>query len=384
MKAWVANLRDEPFRLFFPLGVVLAWVGIGHWLLYALSLAETYSCLAHGLAVAQGFLVAFAAGFLMTAVPRRTASAPPSAVEVCALAVLLILTTTAAAGRWWRSAEIAYAAALALLLRFVAVRFAPSRAARRPPASFVLIPMGLVAGIAGAALIATCSSGAAGASWLAMGRLLTEQGVFLCFALGAGALILPLVRGTPPPRDLGSAAAEWARAGGYLLAGLTIVATFALEACGWVHVAPVLRAGAVAASGLLGGGMWRPPQRPGLHRRLVWLAGWMMPLGLAASGLAPDYRVPALHVLFIGGFSVLAFGVATHVSFGHLGLERLAEGRSAAVVAVGAGLLLALASRVAADFSHTYFDHLGWAAACWIGGSAVWLVRLGPRFVRKR
>jgi hypothetical protein len=25
--------RREPFRIFFPLGVVLAWLGIGHWLL---------------------------------------------------------------------------------------------------------------------------------------------------------------------------------------------------------------------------------------------------------------------------------------------------------------------------------------------------------------
>jgi hypothetical protein len=51
MKAWIVPpaLRDgrllaplpphggsvacQPFRLFFPLGVLLAWVGIGHWLL---------------------------------------------------------------------------------------------------------------------------------------------------------------------------------------------------------------------------------------------------------------------------------------------------------------------------------------------------------------
>jgi hypothetical protein len=37
-----------------------------------------------------------------------------------------------------------------------------------------------------------------------------------------------------------------------------------------------------------------------------------MPIGLAASGLLPDHRVLALHILFIGGFSLLAFAVATH------------------------------------------------------------------------
>ena len=33
--------RSEPFRLFFPLGAVLGWIGVGHWLLYATGAAET-------------------------------------------------------------------------------------------------------------------------------------------------------------------------------------------------------------------------------------------------------------------------------------------------------------------------------------------------------
>ena len=36
--------RTEPFRPFFPLGVVLGWVGIGHWLLYTTGVTATYSC----------------------------------------------------------------------------------------------------------------------------------------------------------------------------------------------------------------------------------------------------------------------------------------------------------------------------------------------------
>jgi fucose permease len=114
----------------------------------------------------------------------------------------------------------------------------------------------------------------------------------------------------------------------------------------------------------------------------VWLAVWLTPLGLALSGIWPDYRVPALHVLFIGGFSLLAFGVATHVALSHLNLEREREGSPVAITVMGAGIILAMLGRVVADWSASYFPHLGAAAAAWLAGSAVWLVFLGRRLLR--
>jgi len=109
---------------------------------------------------------------------------------------------------------------------------------------------------------------------------------------------------------------------------------------------------------------------------------WLMPAGLLVSALWPDYRVPALHILFIGGFSLMAFGVATHVSFAHLGLDQLSAGRPPAVVALAICFLLALMARLAADASETYFDHLVWASGAWLLGSAVWLAFLAPYFLR--
>jgi hypothetical protein len=139
----------------------------------------------------------------------------------------------------------------------------------------------------------------------------------------------------------------------------------------------------VVAIGLtLGGGTWRPPARPGLHRQLVWLATWLTPLGLALSGIWADYRVPALHVLFIGGFSLLAFGVATHVALSHLNLAYEREGSPVAIRIMGAGIILAMLGRFAADWSASYFQHLGAAAAAWLIGSVAWLIFLGPRLLK--
>lgn len=373
--------RREPFRVFFPLGVVLGWVGVGHWLLYAVGLTATYSCLFHGLVQVQAFLMAFAVGFLLTALPRRTQSPPPSRAEMGIAAGALAGTVAAALAERWALAELCYAALFVLLLQFAVRRFVGSAAGRSPPAAFVLIPIGVLYGIAGAVLIAASTLPAVPAAAMGLGRLFVEQGVFLSFAVGVGALVLPLMAGASPPPDLGASPAETRRAIAYGAAGLVIGTSLVFEHAGWERAGPLVR-GLVVALGLgVGGGAWRSPAKDGHHRRLAWLAVWMMPAGLFVAGLWPDYRVPALHVLFIGGFGLLAFAVATHVSFAHLGLDALAVGRPAAVRVLGVALVLAMLARCAADWSHSYFAHLGWAAALWLAGSGVWLAFLAPKLL---
>ena len=374
--------RTEPFRFFFPVGVLLAWVGIGHWLLYSLGVTQTYSCQLHGLVQMQGFMMAFAIGFLLTAIPRRTQTSPPSGGEMGLLATALGTTTVAAVAERWIVAETAYLALFVLLLRFALRRLRAAEGARRPPAAFVLIPFAILHGVVGGVLVLTATLPGVPGSLMALGRLLVEQGVFLCLVVGVGALVLPLMAGAPPPADLGATPAERRKAIVYAAAGVAIAASLVLEYAGWERLGPLLRAAVVTIGLGLGGGAWRRPGKPGVHRRLVWLAVWLVPTGLVVSAVWPSYRVPALHILFIGGFSLMAFGVATHVALSHLGLDALATGRPRAVVVLGACFLLALAARLAADMSNTYFDHLGWAAAVWIAGSAIWLAVLGPRLLR--
>jgi uncharacterized protein involved in response to NO len=375
--------RREPFRLFFPLGVLLGWVGIGHWLLYTLGVTTAYSCVFHGLVQMQAFMMAFAVGFLLTAIPRRTQGAAPAPGELLVAGATLVIMTIAAAGERWVLAQLAYAGLFLLLLQFAIRRFLGRGAGRRPPAAFVLIPIGILQGLAGAALIASSTLLAAGHWAMPLGRLFVEQGVFLCLAMGVGSLVLPLMGGTPPPPDLDASPRERRKAIAYAAAGLTILASFVLEQAQWRQGGPLLRGVVVACVLALGGGALRRPAKPGLHRRLVWLAIWLMPAGLLASAIWPAYRVPALHILFIGGFSLLAFGVATHVALSHLDLERLALGRPPAVALLGVLLIGAMAARVTADWSESYFVHIGWAAALWLAASGTWLAFLGPRLLRR-
>jgi uncharacterized protein involved in response to NO len=377
------RLRAEPFRLFFPLGGLLGWVGVGHWLLYAVGAASSYSCHRHALLQTQAFLMAFAMGFLWTALPRRLSAPAASSAEISLAVAALVGTTLALVLDRWVLAELGYLALFGLLLQFAVRRFAGGSVRRRPPAAFVLLLLGALQGTAGAAMILARLLLDAPPWTMTLGALLVEQGVFLSFVIGVGALVLPLMAGAPPPPDLGSSPRETRKAFGFLALGLVVVASLVAEQLGAVRAGPIARGAAVAVGLGWAGGAWRRPGKPGLHRRLVWLSAWLAPAGLVAAGLFPDYRVPALHVLFIGGFSLMAFGVATHVCLSHLGLADEALGRPSGVVALAAGIPLALAARVAADMSDSYFAHLGWAAGTWIAGSALWLGYLAPRLARR-
>lgn len=374
--------RREPFRLFFPLGVLLGWAGVSHWLLYYAGVLSTYSCQLHGLIQTQAFLVAFALGFLLTALPRRTQTSPAASLELWLFAFGLSATTITAYLEWWRASETIYAGVLLLLAQFAVRRFSKRGAGRRPPAAFVLIPIALLQGLLGAFFVFASTAVDAPPWWQSMGRLLIEQGVFLCLIAGVGSLILPLIAGEPPPPDLGASPAERRKLFGYAAVGATIFASLWLEQWGWASGGPLLRAAAIALSMGWGAGAWRRPQRPGLHRQLVWLAIWLLPTGLVLSALLPELRVAMLHVTFIGGFGLLTFGVATHVALSHLDLQAQASGWPRPVIAFATLFLVAMATRVAADLTEDYFLHLAIAALLWLTGSAIWLLFLGPHLLR--
>mgnify|MGYP001574020531 CR=1 FL=1 len=370
--------RSEPFRVFFPLAMLLGSYGVGHWPLYQAGIITEYSCLLHGLIQTQAFVIVLALGFLLTAIPRRTQSAPAAATEVLALVAGVTLFVIAAAMERWVLAEAAYVTVLLLLLRFAAVRFIASTAGRRPPAAFVLIPFALLHGLLGAGFLAAASLGTLDVWAVTLGRLFVEQGVILCLAIGAGNLVLPLMSGAPPPPDLGSSPRETRRALAYGAVGLAIMGSLIAESNGAPRAAAIARGLLVAAALPIAAGAGRTPGKPGAHRWLVWIAVWLMPVGLIASGVWPDYRVPALHILFIGGFSLLGFGVATHVVFSHADRDDLALGRPTSVVGVGLLLLLAMLGRVVADRAPTYFEHLSAAALAWIAAAMLWLAAVWP------
>jgi hypothetical protein len=106
----------------------------------------------------------------------------------------------------------------------------------------------------------------------------------------------------------------------------------------------------------------------------------MLPLGLGLAAAVPAYRVGLMHVFFVGGLSLMAFGVATHVIAAHGGHLDVVLGRPWQVAVFGVLFLLAMSTRVSADLvPGSYFLHLGGAAALWLLALFAWALLLVPR-----
>src|SRR6476619_5471982 len=90
---------SDAYRVFFPLGMLCGLAGVAIWPLYAFGVTTTYSGRSHAFVQIFGFLYAFVAGFLLTAVPRFTGTQPPSLPTQLSLAGLLWLAAVSSDSR---------------------------------------------------------------------------------------------------------------------------------------------------------------------------------------------------------------------------------------------------------------------------------------------
>ena len=132
--------RREPYRVFFPLGLALAWAGVLHWLLHGLGLLADYRPVFHSITQIQGFLMCFALGFLLTAIPRRTGTAPPAAWQIILAAVCSIANVVCAWRGWFGVSQIFWIAVVVMLIGFAVQRFRSGQATRRPRCASPLPP----------------------------------------------------------------------------------------------------------------------------------------------------------------------------------------------------------------------------------------------------
>ena len=377
--------RREPYRVLFPLGAMLAWAGVLHWLLHSVGILPEYKPVFHAIAQIQGFMTCFAVGFLFTAIPRRTGTAPPAAWQ---MAVALIAPPGAVVAAWlerWGLSQAIWMALVLVLIGFAVRRFLSAEAARRPPNSFIWIPLSFAMGIVGSVLIAVGAFRGESWFWLHdLGRLLLLQGMFLGLIVGVGGMVLPLVtRGEAPADAAATRRGHWERAG-HLLAAFVLLYSFWLENRISQSGGLALRSGLTLVLLLVSGGIHRLPTLAGWHRWLVWLSAWMIPAGYALAALFPLRMKAGLHVVFIGGFAMMALSVGMHVTLAHGGYARLVAGRLWQVPVCGSLLVVAMALRALCDFDpERFFLWLGAAAASFLLATIVWGSLLLPRLMRK-
>jgi uncharacterized protein involved in response to NO len=377
----------EPYRIFFPLGILMGLGGVLHWFFYGTGMIPAYSSALHAAVQTEAYLGCFIVGFLTTAFPRFTASSP------CALWEFLLLCGLVFAAAFFNFAGLPQAgqacyAGWVAALGFFAVRRVLGRRGKAsvppvsPPVEMIWIPVGLLHVLAGTALYQAAFFGYAPASWMGTGRLLSDQGFLLSIVIGIGGFLGPRLMGTfklAPARAADAVRARRMKMFFHLSAGALVFLSFVLEGAGNVRGAFALRAAVVTAVMASTGALALKPANRDSIVPGVWVSFWMIALGHWAVALKPDFRTAWLHLVFLGGYSLMTFSVATMVIVSHAGEAARLRRPLAALNVVYAALAVALGTRLASPFfPEHYFKLLAFASAVWSAAGVVWLAFCFP------
>ncbi len=372
----------EPFRICFPLGLIIGISGVMLWPLTFSGLHKFYPGVMHGRMMIEGFMAAFVFGFLGTAGPRLTDTAPFSRWELGGTLLLLMACMGLHIGHQTLLGDACF---LTLLLGFVFTlgRRFWSKRADRPPPGFVLVGPAFLCAIVGTAGLIAAGLGLASAPVARLSQTLLYEMWLLLLILGVGSFLIPRILQVPPSAAECNAMPGWGAQA--LGAGATGVALLALA--GFEAFYPgAVRAIAVGRFVVVAGFFF---SQIGLHRgqaarvtipKSLNVAILFLLAGLLFPAFWPEQRMAALHLLFIGGFGLMTLTVATRVVLGHSGFDFLFTSRLPFLAATGLFFAAAALLRAGADFfAPLRSDTLSIAAMVWMAGAALWGWKVLPK-----
>lgn len=381
--AAVDRWAEEPFRVFFPLGVLASLAGVLLWPAYFAGWTTVWPAEAHARWMVGGFGGCMVVGFLGTAGPRLLGAEPWCRFEILWHAAMALAVMTALALNRIAPADLLLGFWLFGVLASLAFRVLVGRRDVPPPG----FPVALL-GVAGAVLggIALSMDPVIGLApeTRVLWRLVYFQGLLWLPLLGVAPYLLPRFFGrssahsfavstTLPPGWLRHFAVS-------LAAGLAVLASFVLESRGLLRSGLLLRAGIVGTAMLV-----TVPGLPGLARtnglgwalRVVPLAGvggWLLAAGFASS---PLLRVGMLHLMFISASGLVMLAVACRVVLGHGGRHDRLESPLRWCHGLWGMVLFTAATRVFADLVEKIrVSHYIYAAAMWVVVVLFWAWKL--------
>jgi uncharacterized protein involved in response to NO len=372
----------EPFRIFFPLATRLGISGVSLWPLYFSGLHKFYPGQMHARLMIEGFLAGFVFGFLGTALPRLLSAPRLRWSELAALLGLYLLTAGLHIGQQPRAGDLAF---IVLMLTFGGCLLSRlHRGMELPPPGFVLVAFGYLSGLVGPVLWLCGLQGWVSGPVTLMGAMLLHQGFVLFLLLGIGTFLLPRflkVPGLRPMDEERTASPGWRRRAAFSGAtGLIVLASYWMEANQPFASGAAWLRGAAAITYL--GTMipfhrqaW-PPRTASAAAQLALLA---LVAGLLFPLLWPSQRIAGLHIVFVGGFSLITFTVATRVLLGHSGNEALFETRLPALQTAAVLLLMGAVLRAVGDFVPARAHWLDGASYLWMLAAAVWAWSVLPK-----
>lgn len=389
LRWWGKLVVEEPFRVFFPLGILAGVFGVMMWPMYYagwLGFHPGVPVEAHARMMVEGFMGAVMVGFLGTAFPRLSGNLPLRAGEFAVMLVLWLACAVSLGLGRVAAGDAAFAGLLAATLAVMLSRWVFHNR-DTPPPGMVLALAGLAGGGVAAALLSRQSGwwmGAAGVQWA---HLWLYQGMLILPLMGVGPYLLPRFFGWPSGHSFDDSprppSGWWRRFVISLIGGGALVASFAIEVAGKPSAAYWMRAAVIL--------VWFAWETPVFRRAkqgttpataVRWAVGSLV-LGCVGAALWPVLRVANLHLLFVSGIGLIVLAVATRVTLGHAGRHDLLGGKIVWLRWVIGLAVVASTTRASAEYwPEIMVSHHIYAAWTWLIVCVWWLIKAGRFLLR--
>lgn len=345
-----------PYRLFFLIGTLGLFVGLGVWVIFGLINPDFYMGQLHAHYMIGIFILSFVIGFLMTAIPNMSKTPAASHKEVAVQFVPLLMS--AFWGVFENQEKLFFGSVVVTLLvifMFCGRRILTCR--QMVPDVFPMVIVGLSSGLFGALFFLL--------DMPVIGGKLFYLNLILSLCVGVGAKLVPMLL------RLGCS-------GSYSRGEMWIVGALLTSAC-FIEVFLHETSGSFLRFAVMTWVLWkywRIYKLNGFNTALaigVRLAALSIFLGTLGLWLFPNYRLESLHVLYVSGFALLTIMVASRVILAHGNYDLNLELRNWFIRIPVALIILAAATRVSAIFIEgSYEKHLAYAAVSFLIGVLMW------------
>jgi len=373
--------KIEPYRLFFPIGWLLGFIGVVIWLPWLFKISEVYPGLHHPDLMVGGFLMVYSLGFLTTAIPHFTSTAMMTSNErISSIFILCLLILS------FFLQEKVLTHGIELILILFLLTFAGKRFLGRsnnPPPTFMFIGIGLLFGAIGALMLMLLDLGLIDQSFLGFSKSTFYSGFMLSLIIGIGSRLIPALLGhqpVHPPTSVGTGKKFWPNVSNDLkFLALAFVVSFLFELQdSFVFYAYILRLFLVLFVAVKYWKIFSAPKNQGFMYRLLWLSSLSIVTAHFLLVFFPAWRLQSLHLLYISGFGLLTLMISTRVTLAHGGFSLAMEKNSFAVLFSGSFILMAALARFIGPLIVGHYEHmLLISSVCWVVALIIWIGRFG-------
>lgn len=301
--------KIEPYKLLFPLGTFVGLIGVIFWLFFQARWIGFFPRSAHGHLMFFGLLWSFIAGFLMTAIPKMTSTFSAQLWEIVVAVILVFLQLILNIRNLASISMALFGLQNLFLLFFILRRFIIHR--KIPFFGFIFLPVAFIQSFVGIILYFY------GSYDKNLILLLCGEAFVLNLILGLGSRLIPVISRLPNallPNEV-SKYDQW----------LWPLLTLIFINCGYCvellddqkDLGLILRTIGILIAAIKLFKLFKKPSTWSYTGLGLKIAVSMLFFGNLLSLSIFGFYLAATHLIYIGGFTLITFMIATRVMLAH-------------------------------------------------------------------